>query len=271
MRPVVQLFEITRQTLALLVRSRMTWLFAALALVFAALVAFLASRADGRRTGIELFAIPGYWVVLQFALPFTVLYLAVAAVHGDIEDRTVVYLFARPISRPLLLAGKWLAASLVGIALASLALVALYFGLALPAWPWYLGRGPRPEWLQTYAVGAALAAPAYAAIGACIGAFAKRPLVVAIAYVLGWEVLASNLPPEAGVRVLTVADPLRRFLLVELEPTGTVHRALATSFRDIDPLLLGDPLTALARLLVLPLGLAIFWYARREYDLRGSE
>jgi hypothetical protein len=265
--------EVFRQTLVLQLRSRTLLVLAALAALLLAVFPVVATRANGRILGTDLFGIPSVWVVLQFALPFAVLALAIQAVHGDLEDRTATYLFVRPVTRPAILLGKWAAIVVIGTAGGALALGGIHAILSWPRWSWRFGVGPDPKHLIGFVQAAALAVPGYAAVGVLLAARLRRPLIGAMVYLVGWEVVVSNLPPQAGVRSATVADPVRRFLVenLDLPARDGLRNALVMTLHDVDPGRLADPLLALVRFTVLTLGLALVIHARREYDSRTTE
>src|SRR5262245_50878413 len=92
--------EVARQTLRLQLQNRLLVL-QLLALVGVAVLAFLLGfKRDGAPTGRQQFCVLSWWLIACTLAPWTTMYFAVQAVHGDIEDRTFVYLFARPVSRP---------------------------------------------------------------------------------------------------------------------------------------------------------------------------
>jgi multisubunit Na+/H+ antiporter MnhC subunit len=263
--------ELFRQSLLLQLRSRFVWLLLAASVLFPAVFLFIAPRAATHTRGPDLFGIPAYLMILQCVLPFAAGYLAVNALHGDIEDRSITYLFVRPIPRASILLARWLAVVVLATCLAWLALGLLFSVLALPDWKWKLGVGLRFELLRCYCAAAALAVPGYAAVGMLLAAFNKRPLISLIVFVLGWEYVVSNLPPEAGVRTSTVAEPVRRWLLMHVQPTRDLEEMLTGSLGRVDPALLGDPLLSLLKLTAIVLAGALWVFARREYESRAAE
>ena len=112
--------EIARQTFLLQVRSKLYWILLVLSALFAGIFLFMPPNA-GRVPGDELFGKVCFVSAFTLVLPFIVLYLSVYAVHGDIEDRTSVYLFTRPVRRIWILLGKWLAVLGLGSVFATVA------------------------------------------------------------------------------------------------------------------------------------------------------
>src|SRR5690606_4535550 len=109
--------------------------------------------------------------------------------------------------------------------------VAAWVAVRAPGHVWRLNRPPEAAQLGTFLQAAVLGAPAYAAVGALCGAWVRRPLVAAVLFVVVWEGIVSNLPPRAGVRGFTVADPVRRFLAERLDPApqSPLHEWLVES------------------------------------------
>jgi hypothetical protein len=149
--------------------------------------------------------------------------------------------------------------------------LATYAVLTLPGWNWRHGIAPNGAHCVAYVQALGLAVPAYAAAGALFSVFFKRPLVTGAAFLLVVEILASNLPPQAGVRAFTVADPVRRWIVETIQPRGELREALTGSLAGVDPARLGDPIDALIRFTLVSLVLAAWIHARREYDSRVGE
>jgi ABC-type transport system involved in multi-copper enzyme maturation permease subunit len=262
--------ETARQTLLLLARHRMV-----LALLVAAVLPCLRLLIVGQRlvrevSGEDFYGLVSYYTILQIGLPFTALFFGVVAVHGDLEDRTSTYLFLRPIRRPLLLLGKWLAAAVLSTLLVALVVGLTYASAALPERAWRAGIGPSAHSARVFLLAVLLGAPAYAAVGALLGAYFKRPLLIAMAFLIGWEILVSNLPPQSGVRALTIADPLRLWIVERLPDSEKLVSALTFGQgRGNDPP--GDHAMVIARTIAVLLALAMLVYSRREYDSRPRD
>jgi hypothetical protein len=268
--PVATVLVIARQTVVRLLRSRMLWLLAAGAVAGALLFLGLSRPLAREERGDEAFGLITYVTYMTFVLPFSAFYFGVQAVQGDLEDRTSVYLFARPLSRPAMLLGKWLAAAAVAAGLVVAGIVLLYAALASrPGWRG--GVQPPAAMITAFAQATGLASLAYAALGTLFGAWLKRPLILGLVFLVGWEGAVANLPAHATARSFTVADSVRRLLWsahaprddyrdVVLGPAGVVP----------DPDAIAPALAGL-RFAGMVLALAAWIYARREYDARTAE
>ncbi|MHC5063404.1 MAG: ABC transporter permease [Planctomycetota bacterium] len=267
-----QTLESCRQALILQLRSRMTWVLCLLGIGLAFFSWFLPDEA-AMEGGREVYGISMYFLVIQFALPVVVLYYGVTVLHEDLSDATSTYHFVRPVPRFSLLLGKWLAVSLLCWGMIAAFLSLMYLAIAVPDRPWRLGQGVPPGWLLSYMQGAAMASPGYAAVGLLCGAWFKRPIVVAAAFVVLSELVFSNLPAEAGIRVATIADPLRRWLVLDIAPprSSDFYEALTGSLHGHEPAALGDPVNSLLTFTLIALGLAIWVFSRREYDARPKD
>src|SRR5437870_7863748 len=87
-------------------------------------VAYLASgpHSAGARFSIDLFG----QLVLPILLPLTALIFATTALGGEIEDRTLIYLTLRPVSRLVVVAAKLLAVLLITVVLVEVSLLVTY-------------------------------------------------------------------------------------------------------------------------------------------------
>jgi|GEM_PF-3235841 len=273
------MLESARQTLLLLCyRKLVIYVLLGLAAMFAMSCA-LASRADDSSDGRNLYCVIVWWGLGTVVVPWTTLYLGVQAVHGELEDRTSQYLFLRPVRRAWLLIGKWLAVVVVGGVFACAGSIALFAGFALEPDIWSDGR--EPALIITFSVVFGLGVIAYAAAAMFFGTTFRRPLAWAAFFVVGVQALAANLPVSAGMRRLTITDPLRRMLLDQLEPTRKLARDLwpaergeARLYDDLSgsfTLTWGSPLTDILLFTLVCLSLGAWRYSRTEYESRGRD
>ncbi|HLU39819.1 MAG TPA: ABC transporter permease subunit [Planctomycetota bacterium] len=272
MNPALTALVLARQTTVRLLRARMPWLLLLGAIAGAVLVALIGRHIARHNRGDVALGVITWLTYMQFVLPFCALWFGVQAVQGDIEDRTSVYLFSRPLSRPAMLLGKWFAAALVSALLILLGIGILYVALTWDrSRTWQLGVRPPAAMLPAFAHAGVLGALAYAALGALFGAWFKRPLIMGLVFLVGWEGMMANLPAHASARALTVVDAVRRLLWQAHAPRDDYAEVLLGPMMvHPDPNAL-DPSLALLRFAVLAGALAAWVYARREYDARVAE
>ncbi|MCY2961890.1 MAG: ABC transporter permease subunit [Planctomycetota bacterium] len=206
-----------------LLRSRRALLVLLLALV-PAVLAWIASKLTGRSSPGEM-AVNGGWLLLvQVVTPLAGLILGSAAVAEEVEDRTLTYLFTRPMPRAALLIGRWSA-----IAVVLIAILAVGTWLFLVAAGGMRGEGPpidagvtRP--LFTAALAGGLA---YSALAASLGAFVKSPIVVGLGYAFAVEGFLANLPGRN--QLLTVQHYLRSLIAADGSTSWAKVEGLSTA------------------------------------------
>lgn len=173
----------------LLGRRRM--LLMVLLAVLPVLVGLLIRAGGGRADAPEILDT----LVIRTVLPLIALIVGTAAIGGEIEDGTLVYLLAKPLRRWRLALPKIAIAAGLTIALVIPPMVltgVLVAGLGSDAVRTTLG----------FALAALLGGTAYATVFTCLGTLTGRALVVGLAYTLLWEgVLAGLLE---GTRFLSI-------------------------------------------------------------------
>lgn len=167
------------------------------------------------------------WLLyLRFMVPVLGVFYGTALVADEVEDKTITYLFVRPIARGAVLAGKYLAYLVTTIFVVLPSVVLLYL-LVVP-----LGGGSLasafPDMLKDLGL-LAVGLAAYGAIFAFIGARFKHPLVAGLVFAFGWEQLALIIP--GYLRHLTVAYYLQA-LVPHTMPAEGLGSALQAIFRD---------------------------------------
>lgn len=258
----------TAQTLHMLLRNRLLWLLLGGELIAGVLAYGIAGFDRNRLDGHDLYCLLSWWFQSQVVLPWATIYLAVHAIHSEIEDRTFQYLFLRPVGRAPLLLGKWLAAVIVAAALVAAGTLVLHLGVA--AHPEIWSEGVERGSLVAFVLLAVLGAMAYAAVGCWFAATFRRPLVWSAVFIVS-QMVAALLPVSAGVRALTVSDPLRRLLIAQIEPDSRLERILWPGDRALREDVIGSPMLALTIFTAVLLGLALCSYSRAEYDSRDRE
>lgn len=132
------------------------------------------------------------WVLyLRVVVPALGVFYGTALVADEVEDKTITYLFTRPIPRGAVLVGKYLA-YLVATALVVLPSVMVVYFLVVPMGGGRLGA-TFPALLKDLAL-LAVGLATYGALFAWVGARFKRPLVMGLVFAFGWEQLIMLVP-----------------------------------------------------------------------------
>jgi ABC-2 type transport system permease protein len=217
-----------------------------------------ALRVNGQRVGgMGVFGIMIWMLYLRFAIPILGVFYGTALMADEVEDKTITYLFTRPVPRGAVLVGKYLA-YLACTSLVVLPAVMLAYFLLVPP------REVPATFLQLVTDLALLfvGLAAYGALFAFVGAFFKRPLVIGLVFVTGWEQTAMALP--GYMKRFTVAYYLQS-LVPHSMPSDGVVSILQGMFRDTPPVMVS--LFWLAFYVVVFLYLATRIADRKEYIL----
>ena len=217
-----------------------------------------ALRVNGQRVaGMSVFGIMIWMLFLRFAIPILGVFYGTALMADEVEDKTITYLFTRPVPRGAVMVGKYLAylacTSLVVLPAVMLVYFLLVSPSEIPATFMQLVTD-----LGLLFVGLA----AYGALFAFVGAFFKRPLVIGLVFVTGWEQTAMALP--GYMKRFTVAYYLQA-LVPHSMPSDGVVSILQGMFRDTPPAAVS--LFWLSAYVVVFLYLAARIVERREYIL----
>ncbi|MFT3874590.1 MAG: ABC transporter permease subunit [Nocardioides sp.] len=168
----------------------------------------------GRRRGLLLLALPIVLIVLAtiirvltepgvgsdvidalgfgLALPLVALFAASAVLGPEIDDGSVVYLLAKPVSRHVVGFSKYAVAALATIAFGAVPL--LVAGL--------ITDSTEPDAAVGWLVGGAIAGATYTAVFVAAAATTRHAVVVGLLFVLLWEGLLGNLLD--GIRWLSI-------------------------------------------------------------------
>lgn len=249
-----------RYQLAGIVRSKRTLvcvLLAAVPIVIALLMTHFIDDVAEAPAGLL-----GWMLQVQVILPLLALVLGSGAVSTEVEERTLSYLFSRPIPRATVLLGRW-AASLVVLCAILIAMNTLMIGVfstGLPA-----GRAvPVPDGLwASLSLTLVVGATVYSGLFASIGTFVKFPMIVGLGYVFAIEELLGTLPGRS--QVLSMQFHLRSFTL-ETSPE-VWERTANIVFREAG----GPPgeggLRTLLIVLVVALLIGVRIVSRKQYVL----
>jgi ABC-2 type transport system permease protein len=200
------------------------------------------------------------WLLyLRFIIPVLGVFYGTALMADEVEDKTLTYLFSRPIPRGAVIIGKYLAylASTVLVVLPSVMFV--YF-LIVPIGSGSLA-GTFPALVTDLGL-LGLGLAVYGALFAVIGARLKHPLVTGLVFAFGWEQAALMFP--GYLKRLTIAYYLQA-LVPHAMPSDGVTGLLQSFFRDTPSTL--TSLSTLGVVLLVCLALAARIVSRREYVL----
>jgi len=145
----------------------------------------------------------------------------------EVEDKTITYLFTRPIARGAVLVGKYLA-YLACTFLVVLPSVMIVYFLLVPFAQLPATFGNLIIDLGLLALGLAV----YGAVFAFVGAFFKRPLVIGLVFAFGWEQVTLAIP--GSLKQFTIAFYMQG-LVPHAMPSDGVTSMLQGLFRENPP------------------------------------
>ena len=233
-----------------------------LAIIFRGLDAFGMStlRVNGVRVGGPVMFGGMIWLLyLRFVVPVLGAFYGTSLVADEVEDRTITYLFTRPIARGSIVVGKYLA-YLACTSLVVLPSVMAVYLLITPIAGGSMGQA-FPSLLKDLGL-LALGLAVYGAVFALVGARVPRPLVAGLVLVFGWEQIALVVP--GYLRRFTVAYYLQA-LVPHAMPADDTITAIQSLFAA--PPSAASSVAWLFGILVVALWLAAQALESREYVL----
>jgi ABC-2 type transport system permease protein len=209
-------------------------------------------------SGPTIFGLMIWIFYIRFSIPVLGVFYGTSLIADEVEDKTITYLFTRPIPRGAVLVGKYLAylACTVFVVLPTVVLV----WLAVVPIGGNLGSS-FPDLMKDLgliAVGLAV----YGSVFALIGAWLKRPLLVGLLFAFGLEPTLLALP--GYLKRFTVAYYLQG-LVPHAMPSDSAVSLVQALFRETPSL--ERSLLAMAVIELGCLWLAARLVASREYVL----
>jgi hypothetical protein len=199
------------------------------------------------------------WVLfIRFIVPVLGIFYGTALIADEVENKTITYLFTRPVRRGAVLVGKFMA-YLACTTLVVLPSVMLVFFLIVP--PGQIGANF--TLLVTDLGLLALGLAAYGSLFALVGATMNRPLLVGLVFVFVWEPLADAVPGYVGR--FTIAHHLQA-LVPHAVPSSGGLAFFQALFAETVPV--GVSLLWLSAIIGLSLALAVRGIEHREYVLK---
>ncbi len=234
--------------------------------VLVALVARIvqsAGIAPLRVNGVQVDAVSMFgamiWILfLSFIVPVLGVFYGTSLIADEVDDKTITYLFTRPVRRGAVVVGKYMAYLLCTTLVVLPSVMIVYF-LMVP-----FGQIPASFISLVVDLGVlGLGLAAYGALFAFVGAALRRPLIIGLVFVFGWELVTLLLP--GYLKRLTLAYYLQP-LVPHAMPTGdTVSLLQGALFRE--PPSVAMSLGCLALAIVASLVLAVRVVEKREYIL----
>jgi ABC-2 type transport system permease protein len=152
-------------------------------------------------------------------LPFVALIAATSVLATEIDDGSIVYLLAKPISRPSIVVSKYVVA---------VAATALFTVLPI-AWATAAMTGELPDTIG-YALGALLGGVTYCALFLLLSTVTRHAVAAGLLYVLIWEGLLGGL--LSGIRWLSVGG-WSHALAESIADDGTLSESVGPAYAII--------------------------------------
>lgn len=140
--------------------------------------------------GLAMFSETVEGVIFPLLLPLAALFYGGPALVDEVEGRTLTYLTLRPIARPALFVGKWLAGAILATGVVLIPILLLLAISVAAAGEFEANPGTIVQILAAAAAGCA----AFTAIFAALGAAFARSLMGSIVYFVVVEVMVSKVP-----------------------------------------------------------------------------
>ena len=208
--------------------------------------------------GPAMFGLIIWGMYLRFIVPVLGVFYGTSLMADEVEDKTITYLFTRPIPRGAVLVGKYLAylGCTVFVVLPSVVVVYL---LIVPL-KGSLGAAFPDLLKDLLLLGLGLAV--YGALFAFVGAKFKRPLLIGLIFVFGWEQAALAFP--GYLKQFTVMFYLQA-IVPHAMPSDGVVSMIQGLFRETPGL--GTSLFWLTVIWAIFLGWGARIVGRKEYVL----
>ena len=199
------------------------------------------------------------WILfLWFIVPVLGAFYGTSLIADEVDDKTITYLFTRPVRRGAVVVGKYIA-YLVCTALVVLPSVMVVYFLMVP-----FRQVPSsfiPLVIDLGVLGLGLAA--YGALFALVGTAIRRPLMVGLVFIFGWELVTLVMP--GYLKRFTLAYYLHTLVPHSMPAGDAVSLLQGAVFRD--PPSAAASIASLVVAIVVSLILAVRVVERREYVL----
>jgi ABC-2 type transport system permease protein len=210
-------------------------------------------------SGPTLFGVLIWLLFVRFIVPVLGVFYGTSLIADEVDDKTITYLFTRPVPRSAVLLGKYFSYLTCVVLLVLPSVVVVYF-LIVP-----IGGsigGAFPSLLAD--LGMLLAGLAsYGALFALVGAWLKRPLIAGLVFAFGWESTVLLIP--GYLKRLSVAYYLQALVPHAMPQDSSAISALLQVFQELPTVT--TSLICLTAITVVTLWLAGRAVETREYVL----
>ena len=174
--------------------------------------------------GIGIFGMMIWILFVRFIVPVLGVFYGTALIADEVDDKTITYLFTRPVRRGTILFGKYLAYLACTVLVVLPSVMVVYFVVV----PFRDVAGTFRLLLTDLGL-LALGLAVYGALFAWSGTVLRRPLVAGLVFAFGWEQAALLMP--GYLRRLTVAYYLQA-LVPHAMPSDNVVSVLQAVVSD---------------------------------------
>jgi ABC-type transport system involved in multi-copper enzyme maturation permease subunit len=205
--------------------------------------------------GSTIFGMMIWLLFIRFIVPVLGVFYGTSLIADEVEDKTITYLFTRPIPRRAVLLGKYFA-YLACTVLLVLPSVMLVFFLIVPTGGGSIGAA-FPSLLADLGM-LVVGLASYGAVFALVGTRLKRPLVVGLVFAFGWEPAVLLFP--GYLKRLTVAYYMQALVTHEM-PQDSSMSLLLQIFHEV------PSVAASLAVLAVVVGVAL-WLSGRAVEQR---
>lgn len=208
--------------------------------------------------GPTMFGFLVWTLYLRFIVPVLGVFYGTSLIADEVEDKTITYLFTRPIPKGAVLVGKYFSYLACTFFVVLPSVVIVY--LCIVPLRGSLGASfiDLLKDLALLAIGLAV----YGAVFAFVGARFKRPLLIGLIFIFGWEQAALVIP--GYLKKLTVVYYVQA-MVPHAMPNDGLMSLIQAVFRETPSL--GESVMSLAVILGLFLWAAAVSVERKEYVL----
>jgi ABC-2 type transport system permease protein len=206
-------------------------------------------------SGSAVFGLIMWLLYIRFIIPILGVFFGTSLIADEVDDKTITYLFTRPVPRRAVLLGKYLAYVACTVLLVLPSVILVFFLIVPMGGSTIAGAFPS---LVTDLGMLALGLIAYGAVFALVGTRLKRPLIVGLVFAFGWEPAVMLFP--GYLKRLTVAYYLQALVNHEM-PQDPAASVLLTLFHEV-------PSVAMSLLGLAVIVAVSLWFAGRAVENR---